>query len=390
MIDQIISSQASKYLLDPLTAPEPSQETGPGTHYRSTFADNISEVSASSSKHKNKPSVDVREKNYPSPPKSASPRHNQFPSHQGSKNPWSQWRSYDQQSTVVPTSTAPSTAGREEGLDRPLTEIPSSTTHTSARARGNSLSSRFPGDQSHRPLEIIRKETKAAHRAPHLRKKYTVGPDTIDKLDVIGGRYHHDGPFDATLLARNLFTNSPVEALSGSNEEALKATPRERIKDSIERHRPLDGVAAVPSGMTDRNGNTYDYEEGTDLMIEGNYKRWPGVVSEDRLYANARKADSSQKYLPEDLKGKGEPSYSIEKALKEQKQHRRGLSEGENGIEMATRNRPRANSAGDSHPQMPNYSEWEGQMRGGTSGRKGSGGLVKRFASLRKRDKDGQ
>ena len=73
--------------------------------------------------------------------------------------------------------------------------------------------------------------------------------------------------------------NSPVEAVSGSNEEALKATPREKIKDSIERHRPLDGVASVPSGLSDRNGNTYNYEEGTDLMIEGNYKRWPGVAS---------------------------------------------------------------------------------------------------------------
>lgn len=62
--------------------------------------------------------------------------------------------------------------------------------------------------------------------------------------------------------------------------EALKATPVERIKDSVERHRPLDGVATVPSGMPDQSGRVYDYEEGADIMIEdGNYKRWPGVVS---------------------------------------------------------------------------------------------------------------
>ena len=98
----------------------------------------------------------------------------------------------------------------------------------------------------------------------------------------MGGAYHHDGPYDATLLARNMsFTSSPVEAVAASNEEALKATPREKIVDSVQKHRPLDGVAIVPPGVTDREGRVYHYEEGTDMMIEdgGNYKRWPGVVS---------------------------------------------------------------------------------------------------------------
>lgn len=103
--------------------------------------------------------------------------------------------------------------------------------------------------------------------------------------------------------------NSPIEAVSSTNEEALKATPRDMIKDSIEKHRPLDGVAMVPPGQVDRHGNSYNYQEGTDMMIENNpeggaYKRWPGV-----------------KYLPDDLKGKGEPSYSLEKALKDHKLH---------------------------------------------------------------------
>lgn len=108
-----------------------------------------------------------------------------------------------------------------------------------------------------------------------------IGPDTIDKLDWTSGAYHHDGPYDATLLARNISSpSSPLEAVAVSNREALKATPRENIIDSIQKHRPLDGVAMTPPGIPDREGRVYNYEEGTDLMIEegGNYKRWPGVV----------------------------------------------------------------------------------------------------------------
>ena len=112
------------------------------------------------------------------------------------------------------------------------------------------MSSRFNGDQSHRPLEMIKRDAKLANRAPHLRKKNHVGPDVIDVLDNIGpGAYHHEGPYDATLTARNNKpTFSPVEAVRSSNEETLKATPKEKIQDSIEKHRPLDGVAMVPSG----------------------------------------------------------------------------------------------------------------------------------------------
>ena len=149
------------------------------------------------------------------------------------------------------------------------------------RSRGASLTSRFPGDESHRPLDILKREKKIADRAPHLRKKHFVGSDSIDQLDSVGGQYHHDGPFDATLLARNTsFLSSPVEAVSGTNEEALRATPHEKVVDSIERHRPLDGVAIVPPGIADGTGRTLHYQEGADLMIEeGNFRRWPGVVS---------------------------------------------------------------------------------------------------------------
>lgn len=128
---------------------------------------------------------------------------------------------------------------------------------------------------------MIKRDVKLANRAPHLRKKHYVGPDSIDNLDTVGGAYHHEGPFDATLLAKNIsYKSSPVEAVRRTNLEALKATPREMIRDSIEKHRPLDGVATIPSGMADENGRVYHYTEGTDMMIEngGDYKRWPGVV----------------------------------------------------------------------------------------------------------------
>jgi hypothetical protein len=64
----------------------------------------------------------------------------------------------------------------------------------------------------------------------------------------------------------------------------LKATPAENIKDSLDRHMPLDGVAAVPPGVPDRFGRTYEYEEGADLLREPGgdgpgYKRWSDKVS---------------------------------------------------------------------------------------------------------------
>jgi len=112
------------------------------------------------------------------------------------------------------------------------------------------------------------------------RHSHHPGPDIVDWLDESGALYHHEGPYDATLLARNIsLANSPVAAVKGSNEKALKATPREKVRDALERHRPLDGVAEVRSGATDLLGRRLEYEEGPNLMVEeGNYKRWSGVV----------------------------------------------------------------------------------------------------------------
>jgi len=152
----------------------------------------------------------------------------------------------------------------------------------SGRARGNSLTERFPGDNSVHPLDTIRHENNVASHAPHLKKQHMPGADVVDMLDdVTGGRYHHEGPYDAAMLARNTsHESSPLAALKTTNQEALKATPSEKIQDSLRNHRPLDGVAEIPPGSTDEMGRRYNYEEGTDMMIAngGNYGRWPGVV----------------------------------------------------------------------------------------------------------------
>ena len=245
---------------------------------------------------------------------------------------------------------------------------------------------RFPGDKSHRPLAQLTAENKAAHRAPHLRKKHHVAPDTVDALDTVGGGYHHQGPFDATLFARNNSARvSPIVAVTGSNAEALRATPREKVMDSVQGHRPLDGVAAYPPGAADRNGHVYKYQEGENMMVEGApeggaYRRWPGV-----------------QYLPEDVKGKGEPSYSVEKALKEHNASGPG-KQTSGDIEMTSRPRSsrtgarrspelyRHNSVGATDPSSHNtgWGDSEpGVSRTGGS-RRLSGGIKRRIGSIRK------
>lgn len=203
---------------------------------------------------------------YPTPPSSASPSQKHFPRY----SPVNQNVQPDREPHNRPQgATGESQRGLGLATDQP------------GRRRATSLSSRYPGDKTHRPLDMLKRETRLAYRSPHLRKGHIPGPDSIDVLDDVVGAYHHEGPYDAALWARNLSPEtSPLEAVRSTNEEALKATPREKIEDSLVRHRPLDGVAVIPPGMRDLSGNEMRYEEGTDMMIEngGNYKRWPGVV----------------------------------------------------------------------------------------------------------------
>lgn len=266
--------QAQAYLINPLTEPEPSAVTGPGTRFipdarsEASFHGSSSGSAAprrsqSTRLQKTRPaSNSVSSRQYPTPPQSASPRRSEFP----------------------PTNPFSDKSSSNRGLSpRPSGEFLSvGDAHTTGRRRGSSLGERFPGDKSHEPLNMLRSHSKRANRAPHLRQKNQIGADKIDVLDTTGFMYHHEGPYDATYASRNrVFKYAPVEAVAGSNEEALKATPREKIQDSIDKHVPLDGVAYVPSGEQDREGNVYEYQEGENMMTEfgGNYKRLPGYVS---------------------------------------------------------------------------------------------------------------
>ena len=222
------------------------------------------------------------------------------------------------------------------------------------------------------PLDQLAKEKATADRSKHVTKKHAVRPDTIDSLDNSGlGSYHHEGPYDATLFARNnSWKSSPVAAVASENQEALRATPHEKIVDSVQRHRPLDGVASYPPGTVDRNGQMYQYREGENMMTEENagggpYKRWAGL-----------------QYHPDDIKGKSEPSYSIEKALKEHNLNDRE-KEGPDGVEMTDRTRSRNNS-------NAYRSDAFGDENGQQIGRSGSlsNKLKKRIGSLRRGSKD--
>lgn len=201
-----------------------------------------------------------RRYDYPSPPQSASPRREHFPKNHRSE----------------------ALGSLNDGRPRRSSNPAPPTYKANGLTRGGSLRERYPGDKSHRPLDQLRKDEKVAHRSPHLRKKNFQGADVIDRLDGAGfARYHHEGPYDAASVARNQDLKfSPVAAVRDSNEEALRATPKENIVDAVTRHRPLEGVANIPPGMPDRFGRVLNYEEGADLQREpgGDYRRWPGQV----------------------------------------------------------------------------------------------------------------
>ncbi|KAF7518317.1 hypothetical protein G7054_g13497 [Neopestalotiopsis clavispora] len=239
-----------------------------------------------------------------------------------------------------------------------------------------------------RPLEQIRRETKSAQRTPHLRKQNFARPDQIDSLDNITGyAYHHDGPYDATLASRNKDPRyAPVEAVKESNLEALKATPAEHIQDSLRKKVPLSGTAVIPPGQEDFAGRTMNYEEGADLMREedaagGPYRRWK---------------DYDYKYSPEDLKGKAEPGFSMDRRAKNNGRMKgmegTGVYEmqpsgassngaGHKGEDVMVRQRSYSSGAGPSSPR----GEGSGLDRSNTTGKRLSMGIKRRIGSLRRK-----
>ncbi|KAM3440571.1 hypothetical protein MY4824_002019 [Beauveria thailandica] len=444
---------AKRYILDPLTAPEPSQETGPGSsHYNLHLRASRPSSSATAppspphradsqktgSRHhlraKRSPSLgsndDARDPFTDSRAsahffnKSTSPESTGFlkpaPSfrrarrtsnldthheethahHTGLVSPPQSPDSVTSDSAVAaqPSTLSPTAAYHSDRLPIRCASArgPSSRSHqdhqpqphSRSRSDGHShqpqqqrpsrppgtLTQRFPGDMSHRPLDMIRRETRAADR--RHRKRFSEA-DTIDLLDTIGPTYHHDGPYDATLASRNVNPRyAPVEAVRDSNMAALRATPREFIQDALIHHRPLQGTATIPSGGVDASGNVLVYEEGADLMREpdapgGAYRRYDFID-----------------YHPDDLKGKGEPSFSIERDQK------RGKGQAEAGFEMESnplmakslRRRSSLPSGRSSGAHAGGSGDEEQSLgRQNSTGRRISQGLKRRFGSLRRK-----
>ncbi|KAJ5641476.1 hypothetical protein N7490_005476 [Penicillium lividum] len=155
----------------------------------------------------------------------------------------------------------------------------------------------WTGYPEHHPVEPKRRRSSVSSSGTprrnrsgrYSRNSMLVNPDIIDALDDITlYSYHHEGPYDAVRPERNrVSSTSPLEAVKESNEEALRATPRDKIIDSLQSHRPLDGTAFFPPGTTDRNGQSYEYEEGSNMMNEyGNFMRLPGVKFTDEDFKN--------------------------------------------------------------------------------------------------------
>ncbi|KAF2234994.1 hypothetical protein EV356DRAFT_500913 [Viridothelium virens] len=383
------AKDATRYLIDPLTEPEPHADSGLNTHYGSSFAPkensyptppqsgspkrDTNPFTASPKRETNpfrrsvdekRNGVNVAAAEYPSPPGSGSPRREKFP-------------------TLREEKQADSMPRERRSLDQSSLNRSSDANTTTTRRRGSSLKERYPGDKSNQPLSVIRKESKKANRSPHLSKRHMPGADLVDRLDIVGGRYHHEGPYDAALLARNTsYTNSPIAAVSDSINETLKATPQENINNSVKSHRPLDGTAIVPPGEEDRFGRTFDYKEDGNLMVDndpagGSYRRWPGVD-----------------YKSDDIHGKGEPFYSLEKAIKN---HRISdeLGEEHGAIELTeTPKGVRASASGvdprdpvevvGSSSKMVDLEHEADIRRTGSSPKKGES-LRKRIGSLRRK-----
>ncbi|KAK4229725.1 protein pal1 [Podospora fimiseda] len=265
--------------------------------------------------------------------------------------------------------------------------------------RTGSLRERYPGDMSHRPLAMLQREHRTADRAPHLHNRRRQQPsDTIDFLDhsgpIPGATYHHGGPFDPAMKERN--TNpfySPVAAVQLTNSLAIKATPAEYIQDSLVKHVPLQGTAVIPPGMKDMSGRTMDYEEGADLMREkdapgGAYKRWDGI-----------------KYRDDDLKGKGEPWFSQDQADKERKAKGKNMASGmayemqpqksrQTGQDVGTVRKRSVSNADNAAGKStaPEFVEGGGLRRANSTGKTGgfTQSLKKRLGSIRGRKHSGE
>ncbi|KAJ5626129.1 hypothetical protein N7510_002438 [Penicillium lagena] len=176
------------------------------------------------------------------------------------------------------------------GSNNPYARYMSPSPSRHRRFRSDSVPSiLYSGTPEHHPVDSRRHRdcSTPRRRASARQPRYSrlVQPDIIDELDNVSlYSYHHEGPYDAVYPERNRdIAYSPLEAVKESNAEALKATPRDKVVDCINSHRPLDGTAFYPPGTTDRNGQTYEYEEGANMMNDlSNFFRIPGLRFTDK------------------------------------------------------------------------------------------------------------
>ncbi|CCX30747.1 hypothetical protein FPQ18DRAFT_315873 [Pyronema domesticum] len=180
------------------------------------------------------------------------------------------------------------------------------------RSRSHDSSSTFPIRDRERSSRSSRTDrtSPADPSVPrtHRRKISRIpAPDPIDVLgSVLDTPYHHDGPFEATLLARQVPGRAPVDALKWSNAQTIIATPAASWRDCFDSHYPLSGVAAYPPGK----GGLGEYEEYDIQQRDGDLGRYKHMT-----------------YKDEDRKAKGEPWFSIEeqeKAIKAQRRRDQG------------------------------------------------------------------
>jgi hypothetical protein len=110
-------------------------------------------------------------------------------------------------------------------------------------------------------------------------------PDIIDRMDDSvppSLLRHHSGPFDAVTKSAYLSKNkSPLAALEHSNEEALKATPEISIRDSLNKHVPLQNTAIVPPGEPIPGGLPDEVLSYKEENLLGDVGRWEGIEYDD-------------------------------------------------------------------------------------------------------------
>jgi hypothetical protein len=101
-------------------------------------------------------------------------------------------------------------------------------------------------------------------------------------------------------------------------------------------------------------------------------------------FANNR-TNNLQEYHPDDLKGKGEPSYTIEKQLKDHKRL------GDSGTEMTSRRHSKSVGHNDAPGAIPVENPFEPEASTSGIGRSNSGlgnALKRRFGSIRRKKQD--